>query len=147
MILVAPAAAGDIVQPGKGRGRLAVAGAHFRNHAPGFYGLKKPLQIHVGAAQFAPAFGIGRGHGHLGLERTHPGLKRAVLGGSRCRGRTALLARVIPSAAASNHADHNDSCHNQEQAFSVHGVFSDTIGRYAITPDEEHRGQMRDDFA
>jgi hypothetical protein len=144
LIAVATARPGDIVQSGECSGCFSVAGPHFSHDAPRFNRLKKTPQVHVSTAQFAPGRGVSGFDRNPTLKVLDAGLKGrhiGTFGGDRqCRVAT---SRIVPSGGTSDDADDNDSGRNQGQACSVHGVFSDTIGWSAITPDDGYRGQMR----
>ena len=146
---MAAARPGYIVQSGEGRRRFSVTRSHFSHDAPRFNRFKKTLQVHVGTAQFAPGRGVCRFDRNPALKILDARLERCHIStfddGGRCRVATTC---VVPSGATRDDANDHDSGHNQGQAFSVHGVFSDTIGWSAtITPDDEYRGQMRGSIA
>jgi hypothetical protein len=144
LILVATACARNIVQSGEGGRRFPVTGPHFCHDAPGFDSFKKVPQVHIGAAQFAPGRGVSRLNRNLILEvldTCFEGSHVRFIGVGR-QGRV-VNPRIVPGGGTSDGAHDKDGGGNQDQGCSVHGVFSDTMGWSAITPDDEYRGQMR----
>lgn len=119
---------GNIVQTGEGSGGFSVPGPHFSDNAPCLNGLKKTSQVHVGTAQFAPGRGVSGFDRNLFSEVLDAGFECRHIGTVGDRRRACVAPpRVIPSGGACDGANDNDGGGNQDQACSVHGVFSDTI--------------------